>query len=96
MVSKGGGGQGGAVWRADSKELFYISKDGKLMSVDVTTSPIFTPTGAPKSLFKVPDGVLFFDVSRDGQWFLMPVPSAVAASAPPHKVILNWTSTLKK
>jgi len=96
MVSKGGGGQGGAIWRQDGKELFYISSNQKLMSVDVTTVPTFSPAGAPKELFKVPDGVLFFDVSRDGTWFLIPVPTAVGVSAPPYKVILNWTSTLKK
>jgi len=76
--------------------LFYVAANQMLMSVDVTTAPTFSPAGAPKPLFKVPEGVFFFDVSRDGQWFLIPVPTAVGVSAPPYKVVLNWTSTLKK
>jgi len=96
MVSKGGGGQGGAIWRQDGKELLYVASNQMLMSVDVTTIPTFSPAGAPKQLFKVPEGVFFFDVSRDGQWFLIPVSTSAGVSAPPYKVILNWTSTLKK
>ena len=95
MVSKGGAGLGGAVWRRDGKELFYVAPDQTLMSVDVTTVPTFNPAGAPKPLFKMPQGILFFDVSRDGQRFLMPVTAGAGVSAPPYKVILNWTSTLK-
>ena len=66
------------------------------MSVEVTTVPTFNLVGVPKPLFKVPEGVLFFDVSRDGQRFIMPVTAAAGVSAPAYKVILNWTSTLKK
>jgi hypothetical protein len=96
MVSKGGAGQGGAIWRADGKELFYVSPDQTLMAVEVSTVPTFTPVGVPKALFKVPDGIAFFDVSRDGQRFIMPVTEAAGIAAPSYKVILNWTSTLKK
>ena len=96
MVSKGGSGMGGAQWRHDGKEMFYVALDQTLMSVDVTTVPTFNPVGVPKPLFKMPLGVFFFDVSRDGQRFLMPVTEGAGVSAPPYKVILNWTSTLKK
>jgi WD40 repeat protein len=96
MVSKGGGGQGGAVWRDDGKELFYISEQsGTLMSVEVSLNPVFAPQ-TPKPLFKVPAGILFCDVSSDGQRFLMPVPLGASASTPPYKIVLNWTSILKK
>ncbi len=95
MVSKGGASPGGAIWRADGKELFYLAPDGTLMSVAVETEPTFRIGGPPQPLFKAPRGVLFFDVSRDGQRFLMPVPEGAGTSAPPYKVVLNWTSTLK-
>jgi len=95
MVSKGGATFGGAVWRADGKELFYLAPDGSMMSVAVTTEPTFSVSGLPKPLFKVAPNILFFDVSRDGERFLMPVPEGVGAAAPPYKVVLNWTSTLK-
>jgi len=64
--------------------------------VDVTTSPEFK-AGVPKPLFKGPPGVIFWEVSSDGKRFLMPVPGSASSSSPaPYKVVLNWTSTLKK
>jgi hypothetical protein len=95
MVSKGGATAGGALWRADGKEMFYIAPDGTLMAVAVNTEPTFSVNGAPQALFKVPQNVLFFDVASDGQRFLIPVPEGTGASAPPYKVVLNWTSTLQ-
>jgi eukaryotic-like serine/threonine-protein kinase len=95
QVSKGGATFGGAIWRADGKELFYLATDGTLMSVAVSTEPTFGVSGPPKALFKVPPSILFFEVSRDGERFLIPVPEGSAAAAPPYKVVLNWTSTLK-
>jgi eukaryotic-like serine/threonine-protein kinase len=94
MVSKDGGAT--AVWRGDGKELFYLSLDGSAMAVDVSTSGVFQ-AGIPKALFKVPAGVLFWDVSSDGKRFLMPAPSGANASAPaPFTVVLNWQAGLKK
>jgi Tol biopolymer transport system component len=95
MVSKGGGLNGGAVWRTDGKELFYISRNHEMMSVEILPGSTFLPQ-TPKALFKVPAGVFFFDVDKDGKRFLMPVPLAAGASTPPYKIILNWTSTLNK
>jgi Tol biopolymer transport system component len=95
MVSKGGATPGGAIWRADGKELFYLAPDRTLMSVAVETQPTFHVGGPPQALFQAPRGVLFFDVSRDGERFLIPVPEGAGTTAPPYKVVLNWTSTLK-
>ena len=95
MVSKGGATFGGAIWRADGKELFYLTRDGSLMSVAVETEPTFKVSGPPQALFKAPAPVLFFDASSDGERFLIPVPEGAGASAPPYKVVLNWTSTLR-
>jgi Tol biopolymer transport system component len=95
MVSKGGGLNGGAVWRADGKELFYISPDHTMMSVEIVPGSTFNPQ-TPKPLFKVPAGIFYFDVDKDGKRFLMPVPSGAGVSTPPYKIVLNWTSTLKK
>jgi Tol biopolymer transport system component len=96
MVSAGGATSGGAVWRADGTELFYLSPSRDLMSVKVETEPTFKVNGPPQVLFKAPPSTLFFDVSRDGQRFLMPVqPTAGSSAPPPFKVVLNWTSTLK-
>jgi Tol biopolymer transport system component len=92
MISKGGGLS--PHWRGDGKEMFYMTVDGAIMSVDIDTKSGFQP-GVPKQLFKLPGEVRFWDVARDGQKFLIPVPAS-AASSSPYNVIVNWTSTLKK
>jgi len=94
MVSKDGGTT--ALWRHDGKELFYLSLDGKVMAVDVSTSGVFH-AGVPKTLFKAPEGVLFWDVSADGKRFIMAAPSGENPEPPQtFSVILNWQTALKK
>jgi hypothetical protein len=92
MISKGGGTS--PHWRADGKEMFYITQDGAMMSVEIDMKNGFQP-GVPKQLFKMPGVIVYWDVTRDGQKFLIPVPVAAADSAP-YNVIVNWTSVLKK
>jgi Tol biopolymer transport system component/predicted Ser/Thr protein kinase len=92
MISKGGGVS--PHWRYDGKEMFYVAPDGAMMSVEIDMKNGFQP-GVPKQLFKLPGEIRFWDVTRDGQKFLIPVPVAAADSAP-YNVIVNWTSTLKK
>jgi eukaryotic-like serine/threonine-protein kinase len=92
LVSKGGGIS--PVWRGDGKELFYLGLDGSAMAVDVNISGVFQ-AGVPKPLFKVPAGLRYWDVSRDGKRFLLPVPS-VTNSTTPFTVVLNWQGGLKK
>jgi serine/threonine protein kinase/Tol biopolymer transport system component len=95
MVSKDGGTS--PLWRHDGKELFYLSSvGGAAMAVEVSTSGVFQ-VGVPKVLFKVPAGVLFWDVSADGKRFLMAAPAAASAAAQPKfTVTLNWQAGLKK
>jgi Tol biopolymer transport system component len=75
VVTSGGGRT--PLWRGDGKELFYITPDGTVMAVDVKAGATFQ-AGPPKSLFKAPSGILFWDVSPassgDDVRFLMPVP----------------------
>jgi eukaryotic-like serine/threonine-protein kinase len=70
-VTSGGGRT--PLWRGDGKELFYIGPDGYATAVEVSVGAKFE-AGKPKALFPVPSGILFWDVSPDGQRFLMPVP----------------------
>jgi Tol biopolymer transport system component len=95
MVSKGGGGS--PLWRRDGKELFYLSSiGGTAMAVDVSTSGVFH-AGIPKPLFKVPAGVLFWNVTANGQRFLMAAPSTTGSAEPPtFTLVLNWQAVLKK
>jgi eukaryotic-like serine/threonine-protein kinase len=101
-VSNGGGMA--PRWRADGKELFYISLDMKMMAVDVSTSPMFKP-GIPKALFQTSLSggisarhVIRYDVTADGKNFLInSVPAETSApTARPITVVLNWTALLKK
>jgi eukaryotic-like serine/threonine-protein kinase len=95
MVSKDGGTT--PLWRGDGKELYYLTAlGGEAMAVDVSTSGVFQ-AGVPRLLFKVPPGVLFWDVSPDGKRFIMAAPNDSPATAPsPFTVVLNWQSVLKK
>lgn len=60
------------LWRGDGKEIFYLATDGMVTAMEVNAGSSFQ-TGSAKPLFPAPAGVLFWDVSPDGQRFLMPV-----------------------
>jgi len=99
QVSVGGGEQ--PRWRGDGKELFYLSPDSKMMAVPVTTGADFD-SGTPMALFQatprqpIPIYDLFvYDVSRDGQRFLIITPVKEAETAP-MSVVLDWTAKLNK
>lgn len=99
QVSMGGGEQ--PRWRGDGKELFYLSSDAKMMSVAVTPGANFDAS-APIALFQatprqpVPIFDLFvYDVSRDGQQFLIITP-VKQAETQPMSVVLNWRAELKE
>jgi len=85
-------------WRADGREIYYLSEDRKLMAVTVGAGPSFA---VPKMLFqtRVPEGVTsrhtHFVPSRDGQRFLVNTQN-LDASPNPITVVLNWQADLKK
>ena len=88
-------------WRGDGKELFYLSPDSKVMAVPVTGSANFD-SGVPVPLFRasprqpIPIYDLFvYDVSRDGQRFLIITPVKETETAP-MSVVLNWPAKLTK
>ncbi|HKE20778.1 MAG TPA: protein kinase, partial [Bryobacteraceae bacterium] len=102
LVSTNGGTQ--PRWRRDGKELFYISADSKMMAAGVTTTPEFKKLDDPKALFTVPvlgggsaTNVFRYDVSRDGQRFLIDASATeTAATRPPVTIVLNWQALLKR
>ena len=89
QISSGGAGQ--PIWRADGREILYVTLDGTIMSVAVETGDGVFRTGTPRALFKVGEGAMV-DVSADGQRFL--VNRAVSESDPPVTVIVNWPKLL--
>lgn len=79
-------------WRADDHELFYVSMDNSLFAVQVAGPLEF---GEPKTLFRIPGALQYdttrdfqFDVSPDGQRFIMSTTGSVPS--PPFTVIENW------
>jgi eukaryotic-like serine/threonine-protein kinase len=92
LISKDGGTN--PRWRGDGKELFYVASDEKLMSVDISSKPVFQ-AGVPRPLFQLPPGFIGGEVTADGRRFLIGVPAALSASVP-FTVVLNWQTALKK
>ena len=89
------------VWNPKGKELFYRSGD-KMMAVDVTTHPSFS-VSKPRMLFRgpylpTPTTVPYYDVSPDGQRFLMVKPAEQTASSPLTQIVVvqNWFEELKR
>jgi eukaryotic-like serine/threonine-protein kinase len=87
-------------WNRNGRELFYRSGD-KMMAVDISTQPSFAP-GKAKALFQghyqpTPGTLPNYDVSPDGQRFLMIKPSEQGQVAPTQiNVVLNWFEELKQ
>jgi hypothetical protein len=100
LVSTNGGVQ--PRWRRDGRELFFVSSDGKLMTVAVSGEATLG-VGTPAILFNVPftpsgsgtaSALTQYDVTADGERFLLSVPPET--STVPITVVLNWTAGLKK
>jgi len=99
QVSTGGGEQ--PRWRGDGKELFYLSADYKMMAAPVTIGANFD-AGTPVALFQTTprqtvstNDQFAYDVSRDGQRFLIITEGRPAENAP-MSIVLNWTAKLNK
>ena len=83
-------------WRKDGRELFYRSAAGDFMAVDVNAAGETIQTSLPRRLFPTIPGVHAWDVTADGQRFLIsnPLRSTAAPVADPITVVLNWKSAL--
>ena len=76
-------------WRRDSRELYYLTSDGKVMAVQISTPAggPFEP-GAPSVLFEPHPAAIAYDATPDGQRFL--VLSSGVDQSPPITLIQNW------
>jgi len=84
-------------WRADGRELFYMTNTGRMMSVKVSANPLEFEHDPPQALFQtrpVPNTWNLYDVSPDGQRFLVNLPLEWSGAAP-ITVMTNWTEKLK-
>jgi Tol biopolymer transport system component len=95
QVSPNGGGL--PRWRADGGELFYMTSGGRMMSVALHPSGTEFAFDEPRLLFEtrpIPKSWNLYDVSRDGQRFLVNLPLEWSSSSP-ITVVTNWTQKLK-
>jgi serine/threonine-protein kinase len=89
-------------WARNSRELFYVAPPGALMSVRVERAALWT-AGEPVKLF---EGRYYYgmppilgptyDVSLDGQRFLMIKPTADMPAPASIVVVQNWLEELKR
>jgi len=96
-VLRGGGEQ--PRWRSDGKELFDLSSASKMMAVPATTGTTFD-VGPPTELFQtsprqpvLTNDHFVYDVSRDGQRFLI-ITQVKQAETTPMTIVLNWPAKL--
>jgi len=100
MISSGGGMR--PLWSPTGKEVFYTSGANAVMSVAVDTRTEFT-YATPRKVF---EGHYYFgaggvaartyDVSRDGQRFLMIKPVPEAEESERIIIVQNWLEELKR
>jgi serine/threonine-protein kinase len=102
QVSVAGGRQ--PLWARSGKELFYVGPDRALLRVPVEASVATWNAGPPMKLFEgryvTGGGTLgrSYDVSPDGQRFLMvKAPGTDASAAPPALIVVqHWDEELKR
>jgi serine/threonine protein kinase/Tol biopolymer transport system component len=70
IAVQGGSFRGSPRWSASGREIFYVSRDDWMMSVDVQTVPILK-VGEPKQMFKLMRPASLLDVAGDGRFLLL-------------------------
>jgi serine/threonine protein kinase len=103
VISKSGGVQ--PRWKGDGKELFFLSLEGKLMTVTIDALSNTIEPGIPHVLFDAGAPAIgsygapssSYTVTPDGQRFYVAVPAQTSPVGPNRiHVILNWPALLKK
>jgi hypothetical protein len=90
-----GGGQSPR-WRPDGKEIFFAGPNRTLMAAEVAIKSGSVEVGAVRPLgIPAGTGTYGYDVSADGQRFLVAVPREQKSQAP-LTLVQNWTALLKK
>jgi Tol biopolymer transport system component/predicted Ser/Thr protein kinase len=91
----------GPSWRRDSKEIFYLSPDHQIMAAQVTDEGTRLSVGKVQALFRAniatvaPNAAGDFDISPDGQKFVVVTPVQQKESQP-LTLVTNWPALLKK
>ena len=97
QVSTDGGTQ--PRWRADGKELFYLTVDNKVMAAEIQAGETFR-AGVPNMLFQapevnpfLPETIFHYDVADNGRRFLIDI-VAEDTERTPVTIVLDWQAEL--
>ena len=99
LISTDGGTR--PLWGADGRELFYLSRGAELMAVRVQTEPSFAP-GNPEAILEgrkltVETGPgRAYDISPDGERFLVVQELVGSTSATELILVQNWFQELER
>jgi len=94
QVSVGGGTT--PRWRRDGKEIYYFSSDNRVMAAEVSMREKAVEIGAARPLFETRVYGVFgvFDVTADGQRFLVPHEPGQSSTA--IALVTNWPAGLSR
>jgi serine/threonine-protein kinase len=102
LISEEAEGGGQPIWAPDGKELFYRTGD-RMMVVSIQAKDQTMDAGKPRVLFEGqyvshnrPGGYQMYDISPDGQRFLMMKEGDLAATQSQINVVQNWFEELKR
>jgi Tol biopolymer transport system component len=86
-------------WRADGRELYYLTDPDWLVAVEVRAAPAGFETGTPKPLFRAPflsQGLARpFEPAADGERFVVDVLAREDDHAP-ITLVQNWPELIRK
>ena len=83
-------------WRRDGRELFYLTLDSRLMSVDIVSNTAAIEPAPPKALFATNIvigsniGGMQYAVEPDGQRFLVSTVVGDVSNTSPIAIVMNW------
>jgi Tol biopolymer transport system component len=86
-------------WRGDGRELYWVTPGGKIMAAEIQAGPSGVRSGTPRELFTAPIYTATsgsFDVSPDGQRFLLLLWSSLEQRSIRLNVVSNWQAGLPK
>ena len=97
QISTDGGTE--PLWARNGEELFF-RRDGAVIAVRIQTDPAFS-VGNPEVIVEGPylQGILggrSYDISLDGEQFLMLATITDASAAPQIVIVQNWVEELKR
>ena len=86
-----------AFWKGDGKEIYYISRDGKMTAVKVNAVGNSFSVGEVETLFDAfAKGVSYMlDASKDGQKFLVSY-NPIQSNSELLTMVMHWNDELKK